>query len=124
MTGHLPPEFFSEFFAILRFSAEDAAAFQEKMNDLCQRKFLDEQLKVLPELEQETFSSILERESVSAETINEFLDQRIDSELQQALWQKSLLYMWQKILEAIGETATPVQKEKIKALVRNYIDEA
>jgi len=121
MTGQLPPQFFTEFFSILSLNPEDASAFQEKLHDLCQRKFLQEQLHILPQNEQQVFNHILNQDGVSADTINDFLEDRLDDELRQSLWQKSLLYMWQEVLNKIKDTATPQQKEQIKALVHQYL---
>src|SRR5690606_6754153 len=95
--------------------------FQEKLHDLCQRKFLQEQLHILPQNEQQVFNHILNQDGVSADTINDFLEDRLDDELRQSLWQKSLLYMWQEVLNKIKDTATPQQKEQIKALVHQYL---
>lgn len=121
MTRTLPSEFFSEFFRILKFSPEEAEAFRATLHELSQRRYLHEQLQVLPDMEREAFNAILDRDDVSAETMNEFLDERIEAELQQELWQKSMLYLWQKILEVVGESATSEQKEQIKQLVRSYL---
>src|SRR5690606_10694574 len=106
MTGQLPPQFFIEFFRILSFKPEDATAFQEKLHDLCQRKFLQEQLNVLPQNEQQVFNDILNQDGVSANTINDFLENRLDQDLRQSLWQKSLLFVWQEVLDKIKDTAT------------------
>lgn len=121
MTGQLPAEFFEEFFKILKFSRQDAAQFRAQLEDLSQRKFLKAQLEVLPEMEQNTFSKILQQDSISASTINEFLSQRIDAELRQSLWQESLVYVWQEVLNTIKESATPEQKDQIKELVHIYM---
>ena len=121
MTGQLPPEFFAEFFHILSFKPEEAIAFQEKLHDLCQRKFLQEQLAVLPENEQRVFTDVLNQDGVSADTINEFLEDRLDDELRQSLWQESLVYLWQEILNRVKDVATVEQKEQIKDLVRQYL---
>lgn len=121
MTGQLPAEFFEEFFKILKFSRQDAAQFRAQLEDLSQRKFLKAQLEVLPEMEQNTFSKILQQDSISASTINEFLGQRIDAELRQSLWQESLVYVWQEVLNTIKDSATPEQKDQIKELVHIYM---
>lgn len=121
MTGQLPAEFFEEFFKILKFSRQDAAQFRAQLEDLSQRKFLKAQLEVLPEMEQNTFSKILQQDSISASTINEFLSQRIDAELRQSLWQESLVYVWQEVLNTIKDSATPEQKDQIKELVHIYM---
>lgn len=121
MTGQLPPEFFSEFFAILSFKPEEATAFQDKLHDLCQRKFLQQQLDILPENEQQVFNDILNQDGVSAETINDFLDQRLDADLRESLWQESLVYLWQEVLNRVKDSASAKQKSEIKALVQQYL---
>jgi hypothetical protein len=121
MTGHLPPEFFAEFFHILLFKPEEAVAFQEKLHDLGQRKFLQEQLAVLPPNEQQVFNDILNQNNVSADTINEFLEDRLDDELRSSLWQKSLIYLWQEVLDRVKDLASAEQREQIKVLVQKYL---
>ncbi len=121
MTGQLPSEFFAEFFAILSFKPEEATAFQEKLHDLCQRQFLQEQLAILPQNEQKVFNDILNQDGVSADTINEFLQDRLNSELRESLWQKSLMYLWQEVLNKVKDSATAEQKDQIKTLVQQYL---
>lgn len=121
MIGQLPPEFFIEFFGILDFKSAEAVAYKEKLHELGQRKFLQEQLSILPEMEQETFGDILAQGEASAHTINEFLEQRLDEVTREALWHDSLLFVWQEVLDTIRDNATEAQKAQIRDLVRKYL---
>ncbi len=123
MIGQLPPEFFTRFFNILDFDPAEAEAFQDRINNLCQRAFLNQQLDVLPDMEQQSFTQLLNQDGIAASTINEFLEDRIEQPLRQTLWEQALLQVWQEILQVVGKNATLKQKNSIRDLLRQYSPE-
>ncbi len=120
MIGQLPPDFFHQFFTILDCSASQALALETQLNELCQRQWLQAQLEVLPAIEQETFSRSLEQDGISVETLNEFLEGRLDIDRRQALWQQAQLKVWGEVLSVVDEVGTEKQKQEIKELVERY----
>lgn len=120
MIGQLPPDFFHQFFAILDTSPAKALELEQKINNLCQRKWLQAQMEVLPEMERESFGRILTQDGVSVVTLNEFLEQRLDQEQRIKLWNQALLEIWGQILQIVERSATAEQRKRIRELVEKY----
>lgn len=120
MIGQLSPDFFHQFFAILESPPSKTLALEEKINDLCQRQWLQVQMDVLPEIERQTFGEIMVQDGVSVATLNEFLEQRLDSDQRQELWYQAQLKIWAEILKVVEQVATPQQRRDIKDLINRY----
>jgi hypothetical protein len=118
--GQLSPDFFHKFFAILDSPPGKTLALEEKINDLCQRQWMKEQLDALPAMERETFDRIVNEADVSASTLNDFLEQRLEQDERLALWEQAQLKLWAEILKVVEEVATPAQRQKIKELISSY----
>lgn len=120
MIGQLPPEFFQQFFAILKCSPSQALHLEEGLNEVCQRQWLKAQLDVLPEMERETIGRIVEQDGVSIATVNEFLEQRLDQSERLQLWDEAQLKVWGEVLDLVGKSATEQQRKEIKELIKHY----
>ena len=120
MIGQLPPDFFHQFFAILQYEPAEALRIEDRLNDICQRQWLQVQLDILPEMERETFSRAIKQDGVSVATLNEFLEQRLDQSERLDLWHEAQSKIWAQVLKVVGETATVEQRQAIKDLIAKY----
>lgn len=77
-------------------------------------------MDVLPEIERQTFGEIMVQDGVSVATLNEFLEQRLDSDQRQELWYQAQLKIWAEILKVVEQVATPQQRRDIKDLINRY----
>jgi hypothetical protein len=118
--GQLPPDFFHQFFAILRYDSADAVRLEDRLKEMCQRQWLQAQLDVLPDMERETFMKIIKQDGVAVSTLNEFLEQRLEEPKRLELWHEAQMKIWSKVLKTVGDAATAEQRQEIKALIARY----
>lgn len=120
MIGQLPTDFLRQFLAILESSPDKALALEEQINDVCQRQWLQAQMDVLPQMEQDTFGRILRQDGISAGTLNEFLEQRLPEQQRIDLWADSQLKIWTEIMQTVEKVTTAEQRQAIKELIAKY----
>lgn len=120
MIGQLPDDFVRQFLAILESSPQKALELEAKINEVCQRQWLQSQMDVLPTMEQETFGRILIQDGISPSTLNEFLEQRLPEQQRIDLWAESQFKIWAGIMQSVEQSTTESQRKSIKDLIAQY----